>query len=546
VISTILPLLGFNRNTARDFVFGPASFGGLGLADLYTETYTQRIESILIHTRSNTSIGNLMIINIGLINLISGKSKPYLESCEPVRYVQKNWFSGIHDFLLANDITIKVENAWRPTIERINDQVIMDPASEDDCTRLTVINNWRLYFQAVLISDLTNAEGTKIESVYLTYPQTTDPPQHPTRRTLLNWPVQGKPSERSFTYWKTYLCSIANCDLKGHLRNKLGKWIIAPNESINRWNCYHSHPNQLLIYDSHESYSIAQQQQSRRTTSHYLLTGSKTTTLEDCAYPTAIDTMDNRYTVKYIQYKNDKQTALHSITDFNSYLDAQDSWVQRILSMWWTTPISEINEFLRDQDNIIAVSDGGMITPKGSYGVVIGDSNKAIKATVEGHTKGSPLSMSSFRSEAYGMLASFLLLKHLCLYFNIRGDNRNIKYFCDGLSLLKRISYDRQRILNNKDYIKNDIDLELQIIEEIQQLEALGLSVSINFVRGHQTVTEDSSVEMAFNDIADSMASKNLHRHNSCLSYDLLPTMKVIVEINKLLVSGPVSSMIRD
>jgi Reverse transcriptase (RNA-dependent DNA polymerase) len=110
VVQAILPLLGFNRNTVRTFVFGPNKFGGLGLADLYTETYTQRIESLIVHTRSNTSIGNLMIINLGLINLLTGKTTSYLESSVLIKYIQKNWFTGIHEFLVTNDITVKIND----------------------------------------------------------------------------------------------------------------------------------------------------------------------------------------------------------------------------------------------------------------------------------------------------------------------------------------------------------------------------------------------------------------------------------------------------
>jgi hypothetical protein len=47
VVSAILPLLGYNRNTSRRFVFGPSKFVGLGLADLYTEMYAKGLKAYL-------------------------------------------------------------------------------------------------------------------------------------------------------------------------------------------------------------------------------------------------------------------------------------------------------------------------------------------------------------------------------------------------------------------------------------------------------------------------------------------------------------------
>jgi hypothetical protein len=508
--------------------------------------YTKRLESILIHTRANSSIGTLMKINLGLINLITGKTTPYLVMNQTIDYIPNNRFTGVHKFVSINDIQIKFSDVWRPITEREKDFAIMDLATKEDCSRLSVINNWRLYFQVVLLSDMLNSEGNKVEAVYLTYPKSDDIPTHPHRTSLLNWPIQGKPSFRSFTYWKTYICSIANCDLQGNMRSKLGPWTVQPSMSINRWNYYHSSTNNLLVYNEiRNCFFIAVPNQRKRTSGEYLLTDVEATP-DGTFYPTTVYNSNNSYKVTYVQTVSKDAVDKPSTTDFNSYLDTMEPWVQRLLSMWWSVPIEEIKEFLCNSDNIIMVSDGGMITPKGSYGVVIGNQEKAIKATVEGHAKGSPLAITSFRCEAYGMLAGFLFLKHLCKYFDVRGMQRPITYFCDGLALLNRISNDRQRPLQNRDYLKDDIDIELQILDEINQLETLGFKISVNFVRGHQKLNEQSTTEAIFNDVADNMASRNLNRHNSCLPFDLLPTMKVIVEINKLIVTGIVKDVLKD
>jgi hypothetical protein len=51
---------------------------------------------------------------------------------------------------------------------------------------------------------------------------------------------------------------------------------------------------------------------------------------------------------------------------------------------------------------IIMVNDRGLKDTKGSYGVVVGTSDKKISATLEGIVKGNPLHMTSHRYEEYG------------------------------------------------------------------------------------------------------------------------------------------------
>jgi hypothetical protein len=189
---------------------------------------------------------------------------------------------------------------------------------------------------------------------------------------------------------------------------------------------------------------------------------------------------------------------------------------------------------------MIDVSDGGCKSPKGSYGVVIGNTDKIQKATLEGFAKGPPTAMISFLCESYGMLSSFLYMKHLFNYYKIRGNQREIVFYCDGQSLLRRIFSHRFKDLKIKDLLRDDIDMEQQILHEIEVLESMGFSISIHFVRGHQKLSLNSSAAEAFNHVADNLESRNLHRHNCCLPYDLLPTMQVIVEFNKLLMSGKI------
>jgi hypothetical protein len=95
------------------------------------------------------------------------------------------------------------------------------------------------------------------------------------------------------------------------------------------------------------------------------------------------------------------------------------------------------------------------------------------------------------------------------------------------------------------DYVAADHDVELQILAELQELESLGLRVSLTHVKSHQSVSESSPTSVIYNVAADELASKNLHCLNCCSPYDEFPTMRVILESKDGIISGSIKQAIR-
>jgi hypothetical protein len=193
----------------------------------------------------------------------------------------------------------------------------MDQASEEDCSRLTVINNWRLYFKIVLLSDMLNPEGTKVDPIYLQFPTSSEPPSHSHHTSLLHWPIQGKPSERSCTYWKTFICSVANCDQQGNLRFRLGPWIVQPQQSINVWSYYHAQPDTLYATDSTNKWNIETRQNLKRKKGCYNMTTDSTTIIDCNSYPTSVRQHPDHLEVLYIQQPLDINNTEIIPCDFN-------------------------------------------------------------------------------------------------------------------------------------------------------------------------------------------------------------------------------------
>jgi hypothetical protein len=539
VVNAILPLLGFNRHTSRSIVFGPTRYGGIGLSDLYTEMYTRRIESVLTHTRdSNSAVGRLMKINLNLIQLLHGQSIPYLASNTEIKYIQPTWFSGLHQFIVQHHMTIKIQDLWLPSKARLHDKIIMDSIHDQPMDRIQVINNWRLFFQVVSLSDMSDPDGQYILPMYLTFPRQTTVPVNIHRTSTIIWPTQGRPSERSFCYWKAFICKMANSNLRGKLSKNLGAWLNTPALKLNQWNNYTNGESLYTTTDRSPPYRISSHESSSRNFSRFRITTQYTNTLPSDCFPVHAKQTGRDMLVSIAHGFQIPKTPRKFDDTFDSYINTLPEWEQRLLSSWWTVEAPLISKFLLHDQRLIAVSDGGCKSPKGGYGVVVGDIQKQQMATLGGYVKGSPISITPFRCESYGMLATFVFVKHLSIYFKIKGRQRTLEYYCDGQALLNRISTNRYRTLANKDYLKEDLDLEIQILAEIKQVEALGFQVSVNFVRGHQKLDDQSTTQQIFNHIADKIASDNLHMHNSCLPFDLLPTMSVIVEFNSLLLTG--------
>jgi hypothetical protein len=59
ITSTILPKLGYNRNTPRQIVFGPPAFGGIGMLDMAVEQGLAHTSFLLGHMRGNSEIAKL-------------------------------------------------------------------------------------------------------------------------------------------------------------------------------------------------------------------------------------------------------------------------------------------------------------------------------------------------------------------------------------------------------------------------------------------------------------------------------------------------------
>ena len=186
-----------------------------------------------------------MHININWFQLTSGWSTQVFQDQQPILYIPNHWLTNLQEFMQICNITASSPKFWCPKISRSNDKLLMDEAGRytSNIKHLKWINNWRLYFQALTLSDICDGYGKQIQSKYRNFKDVTT--NTTTRTSKLLWPKQAKPNATSFAIWKQFLVAAFGMQgAGGEINNKLEEWIEDSTESTQKWKfyyCTHTH-----------------------------------------------------------------------------------------------------------------------------------------------------------------------------------------------------------------------------------------------------------------------------------------------------------------
>ena len=168
-LESFVPALGYNKTFPRAVLLGPTDYGGEAIPHLYTEGRIQQIEYLMMHIRANTELGILFKINIDWLQLTAGLGEGFFTTHRPIPYVS-NWFNGIRDFLIQVNGTLHIRDTYLPVLEREHDKFIMNEflniAPRMSSNQFRSLNNWRLFFQVQVLSDITSAKGDAILDAY--------------------------------------------------------------------------------------------------------------------------------------------------------------------------------------------------------------------------------------------------------------------------------------------------------------------------------------------------------------------------------------------
>jgi hypothetical protein len=240
-----LQVCGLAKSFPRAVVYGPTKFGGIGLRYLYTESSCIKIDCLINHIKTDTSLSIEMKININWVQLHAGTSTPILESTQQLLYIEYNWFLSIKEFLNMINAKIEITNLWQPTPLREGDIILMDEVEKLDISiaKKRSFNCWRLFFRINNLSEMTNSQGTHIQKKILNkYNLDNYIPS-----SLLNWPNQPHPHHKYFNNWLHILRALFRIDKNGKLHKPLGKWITGSKIQIPNNVNFLLHKNNQII-----------------------------------------------------------------------------------------------------------------------------------------------------------------------------------------------------------------------------------------------------------------------------------------------------------
>ena len=514
IINHILPSLGYNRHLPRAVVFGSSKFGCMNLKHLYIDQGIKHVTQFIKYLRNGGSIKRLITISLRWLHQIAGFSFcPLARPRSTYHHIEDRWYQTTLRFLF--ECNARIETSEHIDIYcRDHDSCLMEDFMLTDHTpsELKQLNYCRLFLRVVTLSDICTAKGDTITRQC--WEGST-----PTNATQL-WPRQESPATKSWSVWRRFIstCYLQNesssrktrRDLR--LATPLGSWL--PNHQQRHIRPYYINPTSRTIYHHAEDLiKVFAPCRNTRTQISYRPTGYTSycplSTIPIDCHPSS-DCSSNIYV-----FKKDIPTphphTQTTVKSFNDHINTLDHWEHQLLQ---TTNFqcSPDNQHIVISTDIIIASDGSVRDQTGSFGWVITDTNGQIIVTGSGTAFGYDI--TSFRSEAYGILAPLRFLYQLQCYYSLPIHPRRITWYCDSESLLKRIQSHQHDTHNPNRYKLADNDLEEAIISSIALVTT---NLHKHHIRSHQhdhVPLHCLPLPQRLNRIADELATNAHNSHN--------------------------------
>jgi hypothetical protein len=400
----------------------------------------------MCHINSHTILGKIMLRNINWLQLQTGISTSIFNTDEDISYIDRTWFHSIKEFLNDINATISIHNAWKPTLLRNKDINIMDEALKCGLSKdnLRTFNNWRMYFQVLTLSQITNLDGTHIIETYL---QKKHVLNHKSNSSL-RWPVQRQPCINKFGIWRSTIQKICKCSSHGILKIPLGKWIINPLHQMKIGSVISTDYKFLFVKQANNRWTRYEKCNSLRNQHYFSIKHCGEYDLDNDSTYQAVDskqtgnqllvnTRKSHCIPKYLGTKevHKTQTISNNIS-FN-------------IETWETELVKNIKvlneEILLNPENssYLVCSDGGLKNGKGSYGLVI--QNKSTIA-LENYGRLPEISgdISSHRCEAFGVLSGIIILHHLLIWQKENSNHMTTTirttFICDNKAVIESLT----------------------------------------------------------------------------------------------------------
>ena len=227
-VEHFLSKMGYENKFPRAIVFAPPEYGGLNLPHLYSEMMVLKLETLISNIRSNIDLGKAILININLLQLISGIEKPIFNTPRELKYIDNNWLLHLRSFLIEINGFINIKSAWHQEPQRQHDLLLMESFIQRGFSikELRLINLWRSFFQVNTLADICEpAENSKIQNCFLVLPKGNIVMKK--NRSKLNWPYQPEPGDKGFKLWCKAIKESFQLDITARIiKYNIGLWLV--------------------------------------------------------------------------------------------------------------------------------------------------------------------------------------------------------------------------------------------------------------------------------------------------------------------------------
>jgi hypothetical protein len=162
----IISKCGYNRNTSRAALGGPANLIGGGIIPLVATTGAGEVLHFIKNWRTpNKDIGKVLRIVYGWCQYQAGVSFPLLERpAESITYLQGKVILSLREYLSKIDGKLKLDKTYIRKKLRTNDSAIMDIVRQVGFTAVQEyrINCVRLFLGVMYFSKICSIDGTTI------------------------------------------------------------------------------------------------------------------------------------------------------------------------------------------------------------------------------------------------------------------------------------------------------------------------------------------------------------------------------------------------
>jgi hypothetical protein len=235
VMSGMIAKCGYNRNTKRAIIYGPAHLGGANFRSLYSVQGVGQLLSFIKYWRSPCQAGKLLRIAVAWLQHTLGTSRSFLQDTSTrLPHMEAKWLKSLRDYLKHVKGNIEVDQKYIPPLERIHDCYIMDAIIDShqfNNKEIQRLNYCRLYLQAVTLSDLAQASGTHLDMAMLR-----GCPDQCSSVSRWHHVTQGRPDDKQWQLWRRANRIWSEED--GALKQPLKRWIVPVQHQRRQWQAY--------------------------------------------------------------------------------------------------------------------------------------------------------------------------------------------------------------------------------------------------------------------------------------------------------------------